>query len=80
MSTNQTHNCATCFNGFQPPTDEKKPAKMRCALRPPTSTKAGLPIAVPTARCTFWTDAKTLEQPYRHLHPGEPARHEQEGK
>ena len=71
-------NCSTCFHVFEPPTDGKKAVSLKCALRPPTATKAGRPATLPTARCSFWTDADTLEQPYRHLCPGEPSQREKE--
>ncbi len=70
-------NCSTCFHVFEPQTDGKKAVQLKCALKPPTATKAGRPNTFPTARCTFWTDAVTLAQPYRHLCPGEPTQHKE---
>ena len=73
-------NCSTCFHVFEPPTDGKKATPLKCTLRPPTASRAGWPNTVSTARCSFWTDADTLEQPYRHLHPGESSRRERRGE
>lgn len=70
-------NCSTCFHVFEPPTDGKKSVSLRCTLRPPTASKAGWPTTVPGARCSFWTCAVTLAQPYRHLCPGEPGRNKE---
>ena len=71
-------NCSTCFHVFEPPTDGKKTVQLKCALKPPTATKAGRPGTLPTARCSFWTDERTLAQPFRHLCPGEPSQREKE--
>lgn len=71
-------NCSTCFHVFEPQTDGKKTVPLKCTLRPPTASRAGWPTTVPGARCTFWTDERTLAQPFRHLCPGEPSQREKE--
>ena len=70
-------NCSTCFHVFEPQTDGKKAVSLKCALKPPTATKTGRPNTFPTARCTFWTDERTLAQPFRHLCPGEQVQHKE---